>query len=236
MLVKQETDEGRRVYMDFRRNPTGYAPELLTDEARAYLENCGATGDTPFERLKAMNAPAIELYRDHGIDLENEMLEIRVCAQHHNGGIAVDANWQSTVPGLYACGEAAGTFGAFRPGGTALNSTQVGSQRAATHVAQESVRRAHAHAFTGEIRLPRGDARALEERFAGEMSRCAAFIRDVQGMKALYADVQHASEDTQAIDLTDAQLETRIRLGDILETQGSNHTGSAPVFLSIPHE
>ena len=34
ILVKQETDAGRRVYMDFRRNPTGYAPENLSEEAR----------------------------------------------------------------------------------------------------------------------------------------------------------------------------------------------------------
>ena len=50
------------------------------------------------------------------------MLEIRVCAQHHNGGVAVDGDWQTSVPGLYVCGEAACTFGKYLPGGTALNS------------------------------------------------------------------------------------------------------------------
>ena len=219
ILVKQETDAGRRVYMDFRRNPTGYAPENLSEEARTYLENCGATGDTPFERLKAMNAPAIELYRDHGIDIEREMLEVRVCAQHHNGGIAVDANWQSTIPGLYACGEAAGTFGAVRPGGTALNSTQVGSRRAAAHVAQESEREAQAGEFDGKILLPRGDAQALEAKFAGEMSRCAAFIRETEAMRALQGEVEAALADVEEIALDDPQLIRRIRVGDILHTQ-----------------
>ena len=38
-------------------------------------------------------------------------------AQHNNGGLAVDLNWQTTVSGLYAAGEAAGTFGIARPGG-----------------------------------------------------------------------------------------------------------------------
>lgn len=219
ILVKQETDAGRRVYMDFRRNPTGYAPENLSDEARSYLENCGATGDTPFERLKAMNAPAIELYRSNGIDIETEMLEVRVCAQHHNGGVAVDANWQSTIPGLYACGEVAGTFGARRPGGTALNSTQVGSRRAAAHVAQESEREVRENAFTGTILLPKGDADALEAKFAAGMSRSAAFIRDVDGMRALLKDVEAAMADVEEIALDDPQLATRIRVGDILATQ-----------------
>lgn len=219
VLVKRETDAGRRVYMDFRRNPTGYALENLTDEARAYLENCGAVGGTPFERLRTMNAPAIELYRDHGIDLETELLEVRVCAQHHNGGIAVDANWQSTLPGLYACGEVAGTFGAVRPGGTALNSTQVGSYRAAAHIAQESDRQAKENVFTGTISLPRGDAKELEARFAGEMSRTAAFLRDGDGMKTLRAQVEAALAEVEPISLADPMLRTRIRVGDLLETQ-----------------
>ena len=62
-----------------------------------------------------MNPQAVRLYLDNGIDLTRDMLEIDVCAQHCNGGIAVDENWQSGVRGLYAAGEAAGTFGARRP-------------------------------------------------------------------------------------------------------------------------
>lgn len=56
----------------------------------------------PIERLKKMNAGAIELYREHGIDLENQPLRIAVCAQHCNGGIRVDKDWQTNVKGLYA--------------------------------------------------------------------------------------------------------------------------------------
>ena len=52
-----------------------------------------------------------------------------------NGGLAVDSDWQTTVQGLYAVGEVAGTFGVCRPGGSALNATQVGAMRAAEHIA-----------------------------------------------------------------------------------------------------
>lgn len=89
----------------------------------------------PIERLNHMNAPAIALYRDHGIDLWKEPLEVRICAQHCCGGIAVDADWQTTISHLYAVGEAAGNFGAYRPGGTALASGQTGALRAAEHIA-----------------------------------------------------------------------------------------------------
>lgn len=139
LVYHQKYDLGRRVYLDFRKNPRGLEQGFdgLSQEARAYLEKSGALGGTPYSRLAKMNPQAIELYRAHGIDLAEEMLEISVCAQHQNGGLRVDADWQTTVPGLYAAGEAAGTFGIYRPGGSALNSTQVGSMRAAEHIVRE---------------------------------------------------------------------------------------------------
>lgn len=199
ILVKRENDAGRRVYLDYRRNPRGWALEHLPEEAKAYLRNCGAVQDTPIQRLLAMNLPAVQLYREHGIDLENEMLEIRVCAQHHNGGIAVDANWETCVPGLYVCGEAAGTFGRKRPGGSALNSTQAGSMRAAQHIAK-SERVVSTKALSFEpILLPQGDIAAFQR----EMSRVASFRRDMEGMEGLKRQAEsvlsHLKPETQNI-------------------------------------
>ncbi len=127
---------GRRVFLDYRSNPRYVTEDLssLSYEAYKYLEKSGALLGTPIERLKAMNPLAIQLYKKHNIDLYKEPLEIRVCAQHHNGGALVDHNWETNIQGLYVAGEAAGTFGAYRPGGSALNSTQVGSMRAAQHI------------------------------------------------------------------------------------------------------
>ena len=45
---------------------------------------------TPIERLACMNQPAIDIYKEHKIDLWKEPLEIAVCAQHNNGGFAVN--------------------------------------------------------------------------------------------------------------------------------------------------
>lgn len=138
LIVHHETAVlGRRVYLDFRRNPTGLDSAFsgLSEEAYQYLANSDALLPTPLARLERMNPDAIDLYRAHGIDLAREPLRIAVCAQHCNGGIAVDGDWQTSIRGLYAAGEAAGTFGVYRPGGSALNSTQVGSLRAAEHIA-----------------------------------------------------------------------------------------------------
>ncbi len=136
MLVERETRAGRRVWMDFRRNPVEPLDiNALPAEARDYLIKSGGTGATPYERLLQMNPAAIDLYNQWHLDLAKEPLEIRVCAQHNNGGFAVDAWWESSLPHLFIIGEQAGTHGVTRPGGSALNSGQVGGLRAAQHIA-----------------------------------------------------------------------------------------------------
>jgi len=135
-LVHREIHEkGRRVFLDYRSDPAGLDLNALGEEAHQYLARSGALLRTPIARLRKMNPRAVQLYLDNGIDLRYDMLEIAVCAQHCNGGVAVDGYWQSTVRGLYAAGEAAGTFGGRRPGGAALGAAQVGSMRAAEHIA-----------------------------------------------------------------------------------------------------
>jgi succinate dehydrogenase/fumarate reductase flavoprotein subunit len=140
LLVTHETSSGRRVFMDFRENPRagGTMTEFsLTDmepEAAEYLQATGADQATPIERLAHMNPLAIDLYSEHSIDLWTEPLEIAVCAQHNNGGMAVDRWWQSTVPHTFVVGEMAGTHGVKRPGGSALNAGQVGAMRATEYI------------------------------------------------------------------------------------------------------
>lgn len=142
LLVHREIHVlGRRVFLDFTGNAAGggrlegFRFDLLSPEARGYLDRSGALQATPFERLVHMNPPAVELYRGHGIDLGRDRLEIAVCAQHNNGGLKGDAWWQSNVRGLFPVGEANGSHGVYRPGGSALNAGQVGSFRAAQYIA-----------------------------------------------------------------------------------------------------
>jgi len=141
ILVFNETQKGRRVFMDFRKNPIGnskmkpFAIEDLDAEALIYLQKTGALQKTPIERLASLNQPAIDIYKEHGIDLRKEPLEIAVCAQHNNGGFAVNYWWESNIKHAFVVGEMAGTHGVKRPGGAALNSGQVGSLRAAEFIA-----------------------------------------------------------------------------------------------------
>ncbi len=138
LLVYQETVlKGRKVYLDFTRNPLDKLPDFdsLEQEATDYIRSAGADFGTPIERLIHMNEPAYQLYLDKGVDLKTELLEVAVCAQHNNGGLEVDLWWQSNLQGFFPCGEVAGSHGVFRPGGSALNAGQVGSTRAAQYIA-----------------------------------------------------------------------------------------------------
>ena len=212
MAVHQETAvRGRRVWMDFLHNPVGrdgwaaFGVGDLPDEARQYLAKAGATQATPIERLDHMNRPAIEIYAENGIDLRRQPLRIAVCAQHHNGGFAVNAWWQSSVPGTLVIGEMAGTHGVKRPGGSALNAGQVGGLRAAEYIAnacppdppdlrarRDAIKQALA-AVRERIARHRtaSGAPAPDEALAEirrRMTRHAAHLRSAAGAKQAFAD------------------------------------------------
>ncbi|MCK7483456.1 MAG: FAD-binding protein [Candidatus Moduliflexus flocculans] len=210
LLVYEETVvKGRRVYLDFRRDPGGggklapFAPRLLAPEAFAYLERSGALMATPFARLMKMNAPAVALYRSHGIDLAREPIEIAVCAQHNNGGFKGSIWWESNVRGLFPVGEVCGTHGVTRPGGSALNAGQVGSARAALFIARRRggrplPERAFARAAEAALADKAGLAERLLSRTKGafltpasclaelraRMSACGAAVRDPAAVRA----------------------------------------------------
>jgi len=138
LLVYYETlVKGRRVWLDYSHNPKKAEKEsgkidfdLLGEESFRYLKNSGALSERPIERLYTINKPAIDLYRDHGIDLEKEYLEVAVCAQHNNGGLHGNIWWESNLQHFFSVGEVNGSHGIHRPGGSALNAGQVGSLRA----------------------------------------------------------------------------------------------------------
>jgi succinate dehydrogenase/fumarate reductase flavoprotein subunit len=143
LLVHREINElNRDVFLDYTANPSWDNPEkLITDDldpvAASYLANSGALGNTPVERLQALNSPAIDIFKEHGIDLAKDALKIAVCAQHNNGGLKSNIWWESDLSHLFPVGEVNGSHGVYRPGGSALNSGQVGSYRAAEFITRK---------------------------------------------------------------------------------------------------
>jgi succinate dehydrogenase/fumarate reductase flavoprotein subunit len=195
---------GRRVFLDFRRNPGGFNFKEMSSEAQTYLTNSHALLDTPIARLEKMNPGAIQLYKDHGIDIAREPLEIAVCAQHNNGGLAGNHWWESlNVKHLFPIGEVNGSHGVYRPGGSALNSGQVGGFRAADFIANRYAKwtltardfqRAAAGVTEDLLSLVEKKAekganwRTEREAFQKRMSRAAAHIRSPQELRKAVKD------------------------------------------------
>ena len=224
LLVAEEIKKGNRVYLDFLHNPKGLDASfsVLPKEAYEYLARTGILFGTPIRRLEKMNKGAIELYADHGIDLYTERLPIAVCAQHCNGGVAVDAHWQSEIEGLYVAGEAAGTFGVYRPGGSALNSTQVGSLRAAEHIAKKKeTPRPLPDYRLPSIRLGCSNLSELFHSLQSEMSRVADFDRSTEGMRALLRRVEelHEAFFDRAVIADEGEIAELFKLYDTVLTQ-----------------
>lgn len=192
ILVYQESViKGRRVFLDFRRNPsrgedTGeFALTDLGAEAYEYLEKSGARQGTPIERLKHMNPMAIDLYLQHGIDLAREPLEIAVCAQHHNGGLKGNIWWESNIRHLFPVGEVNGTHGVYRPGGSALNSGQVGGYRAAQYISHS-----YQEFTVGED--------VFLEKTRGQMAKIVALVkRALQNVNGLGEDLNSFRREFQ---------------------------------------
>ena len=200
---------GRDVYMDFRREPSGLEEgfDCLDEVSYAYLKNSDALIPLPIERLKKMNPGAISLYMDNGIDITKEPLKVAVCAQHNNGGVRIDSDWQTTVKGLYAAGEVAGSLGIFRPGGTALNSCQVGSMRAAQHIVYQSSNKisesfdsilaeavSEADALIDATRAEKSTLIAMRDHYGARMSQSFAFLRDIPSMETSVKEIRRDLE------------------------------------------
>ena len=243
IAVFLERLKGRRVFLDYTHNPVcagaSFNFGMLKPEGTEYLKKSGALLATPIERLAAMNEKAITLFGEHGIDLSREMLEIDVCAQHNNGGFEVNTDWESpTCAHFFPVGECAGTFGIRRPGGTALNSTQVGSLRAALKIASSFRCKREPAGLSGNIKKEINDVEEnldslvggnmklpdimfLRSEYGKKMSACAAYLRSYNSVVKLIREVGgelEAFDNTYSV--SDPALLSEVAINrDVLLTQ-----------------
>ncbi len=235
LLVYRETVmRGRKVYLDFMHNPFGLEEidyHRLSDEAFAYLDRAGATFGKPIDRLFKMNTPAVDFYKGRGRYIEREYLQIALCAQHNNGGIAVDAWWQTKVKGLFAIGECAGTHGITRPGGSALNAGQVGALRASIYI-NEVERTADQNAYECLLQAALERNQAFCQAVLGEkdtvsvqigksnavMSECGAAIRTGEKLDAAIRQIGEIKAAFPAKVDCKQKLYRAYKLRDILDT------------------
>lgn len=252
LAVHDLASRGGRAFLDFHTKDAYGRLTALGAEAGDYLRASGATQRSPYERLAHMNPDAVELYRSKGIDLAAENLPVAVCAQHQNGGVSVDKWWRTTLPGLYAAGEAAGCFGAYRPGGSALNETQVGSLRAAQHIAARGaampadIPAEAARQIEEEIRFLQGasregdDAAMMHEHLRRQFSVCAGPVRRAAEMKVLAQWVEerlkspHSGDPAEVARLRDALTCAAATLSSMLAQAASMPCQAGHVVAERP--
>jgi succinate dehydrogenase/fumarate reductase flavoprotein subunit len=137
--------------------------------------------------------------RDMGFDLRDTLVEVAPHAHYSLGGVAIDEEARTTVPGLFAAGEAAGNLhGANRVSGNALAETQVFGALAGASAASwaknrefeaisecagrmkraEDLSKVWAREKKGEIRPHR-----IREMLQGVMWESCGVERDAQGLE-----------------------------------------------------
>ena len=238
ILVYLEQCKGRRVFLDFMNDPLNgdFDFSCLSKEAYDYLDKADALVKKPIERLKIMNQPAIDFYNDKGVDIESELLEISLCAQHNNGGLDIDCWWKTNIENFFAVGEVAASHGVYRPGGSALNAGQVGSTRAGQYIANVAKNDVHdketynalASAALKEMldlakatKKDNGNIMSIKAEAMNNMSECGGAIRNSDNINKYLTKVDELLNSFASAVSYDKPVELRwvYRLRDILICQ-----------------
>ncbi|MGB9176420.1 MAG: fumarate reductase (CoM/CoB) subunit TfrA [Methanoregula sp.] len=96
----------------------------------------------PREQIETRLPVMLEQFLKFGVDIRTTPMEVAPTAHHVMGGLRITPTCQTTLPGLFACGEVAGgVHGANRLGGNSLADTQVFGRRAGDAAGRAEKRR-----------------------------------------------------------------------------------------------
>jgi succinate dehydrogenase / fumarate reductase flavoprotein subunit len=215
IAISKEMAGGRKVYLDYRQNPSGFRFQDLEEKWQERYER-EAKGrrkepernQSPLTRLKEINPEAVAWLKEKGIDLEGgDLLEIAEAGQHFQGGVKIREKGNTTLRGLFAAGECAGgQHGANRPGGNALLDGQVFGKIAGRAAALEAMEKLGIRKLSklivepvlGRIegftkgKRPAAEARKEIKKIA---SRCAGVVRTERELTAGLAELEGIKED-----------------------------------------
>lgn len=174
----------------------------LAQGHRVYLDARMVLGAGFATRFPGITASCLA----QGIDPVTMPIPIRPAAHYHMGGIAVDADGRSTLPGLWACGEAActGLHGANRLASNSLLEAAVcGGRVAEDLLAQAAAIQAAGSISTMTPRLSTAPAAAPASDPALDlvrrvMSRDVGVLRDADGLERAAAELSPHAETSDA--------------------------------------
>lgn len=237
IAIQREISEGRGtknggVLADLRHMEDAWVAALPDD--------CGIHHMWPIARQHML---------EKGADLLKSPVEICCFAHAVNGGVRIDQNAGSTVPGLYAAGETAGgPHGADRLGGNMMVTCQVFGEIAGCSAAQYAMRRRSA-AKTAEKQDPGQellhkslDTAACLDRLHACTQRYLLVNRTQAGLQTVLQTVRDlerelaGAPDMDAIHLENAALQSELFTAKVMafaalqrkESRGSHHRADWP--------
>jgi succinate dehydrogenase / fumarate reductase flavoprotein subunit/fumarate reductase (CoM/CoB) subunit A len=169
----------------------------------------------PRAALEAGFGPVIDILARQGIDLTRDMVEVSPMAHFMLGGIVVDPQMETGVPGLLACGEAiGGMHGANRLSGNAITEALVTGRIAGETAARERGATADLaaplraewdalHAFWHPRRVERDEASidAYKRRLQAAMWDGAGPLRTGPQLEAARVEIAALQRETSDIAL-----------------------------------
>ncbi|MBN1809941.1 MAG: FAD-binding protein [Planctomycetes bacterium] len=217
VAAAQLMNEGRRVFLDYRSDSGARDAWGVLDFSRYHSEGRREIMalSRPLDRLAAVNPQVIEWFLRRGIDLAaGDVIQIAPSAQHFQGGVHIGTRAETAVPGLFACGEAAGgQHGANRPGGNALLDTQVMGR-----IAGESAAALVRGAAPGTAAVP--------SALADELATYARL--DPRHLAALLAEVRSAVQSAAGVIRRSSLIDDGIRrLSDVASRMDSLRSADA---------
>jgi aspartate oxidase len=150
----------------------------------------------------------LSLFKKIKFDFRNRPVAISPGAHFFMGGIRTDESGQTSLPGLFACGEVVwGLHGANRRGGNALTECVVmgtiAGKNAAAHSRSQHptpVKPKEAEASAPNISAPNGQLRDLSRRLKEIAWNYAGVVRSQEGIRT----------GMKAVELLDRQLDTTV--------------------------
>ncbi|WP_407432219.1 fumarate reductase (CoM/CoB) subunit TfrA [Methanobrevibacter sp.] len=153
-------------------------------------------------------------FKNVGVDIKNEPIEVAPTAHHFMGGIKINTDGSTSIPNLFACGEVSGgVHGANRLGGNALADTQVFGKIAgenAAKKAKETSLKTNDEMFLAEKErieglIKPGSIKPLEfkENIKNLMWEKVAIVREEKTLNEALRELQQMQKDLDKLDVCD---------------------------------
>jgi succinate dehydrogenase / fumarate reductase flavoprotein subunit len=203
------------------RDVVSRAEQTEINEGRGFPDGTVALDITKVPRRRTLEAlrEIVNIGRDFaGVDITHEPIHIRPGNHYIMGGIKTDVDGQTTVPGLYAAGEAAcvSVHGGNRLGANSLLDTLVFGRRSGEHAAKQAMqmpmpstpssRLTDTERAIAAILRREGNGRrigAIKEELGETMNQYVAVFRDAEGLAKAHEIVRRLKEEAAGAAIDD---------------------------------